>query len=476
MAQRLTSLDASFLHAEDADQHTRLGIGGLAIIDGALPDFDVLTSILGERIAACPRFSQRLRRRIFDLSAPEWVEDEKFSLAHHVRRIAAPAPGTEADLMRVVAEVMSWPLDRDHPLWEIWVIDGFSDDRWAMLMKVHPCLADGVATVHILTGLSDNGVGGAAAGHRYAGSAGGGEQTPRRGVAAVSTAGRPDWRRAVRNLPGFIAGTVAAAQQALHGTGQIAAGVMMGPVSSLNGPVTSRRRYTAARVALDDVRNICRTFDVTATDVALAALTEAYRDMLLRRGEHLHSKSLRTLVPLTARAPGGGRPDAIRRSAILPYLPVSEENPVLRLRIVHGRLASLKVAARSQPGGTAAAARLLPFPVTALATNLLARLPQRTVTAMIVDVPGPRQPLQIMGCDVTEVLPIPPIALQLRTGVAILSYADQLFFGILADYDTVPDADELARGVEKAVARLLVRSKRRQNGRDRHGLRLVVNT
>ncbi|MGB3894744.1 MAG: WS/DGAT domain-containing protein, partial [Mycolicibacter sinensis] len=112
----------------------------------------------------------------------------------------------------------------------------------------------------------------------------------------------------------------------------------------------------------------------------------------------------------------------------------------------------------------------------AWATNLVSRLPQRSVVALAAPVAGPELPLQIMGRTVSAVFPIPPIALQLRTGAAILRYADELFFGILADYDAVADADELARGIEAAVRRLLVRSKRpRRSGRDRHGLALVVN-
>lgn len=162
MSQRLTTLDTAFLHAEDTDPHTQLGIGGLAILDGPMPDHASLMSTLAERIAACPRFSQRLRRQTFDLSAPEWVDDDKFDLSFHIRRVALPSSGSDEDLFQVVADVMSWRLDRNRPLWEIWLISELADNRWAILMKVHPCLADAVATVHILTGLSDYGMAGSA--------------------------------------------------------------------------------------------------------------------------------------------------------------------------------------------------------------------------------------------------------------------------------------------------------------------------
>ncbi|MEB3062610.1 wax ester/triacylglycerol synthase family O-acyltransferase [[Mycobacterium] zoologicum] len=452
MSQRLSTLDTAFLHAEHTDPHTRLGIGGLAILDGPMPEHDALMATLSERIAACPRFSQRLRRRVFDLDAPQWVDDDKFDLAYHVRRVALPGSGTDEDLYSVVADVMSWQLDHDRPLWEIWLISELAGGRWAMLMKVHPCLADAVATVHILTGLSDDAVaGGDAVEHcmnrHPAGSA---------RIDAAHPAPSP-WLAALR-APAQIAGdALAAAREIVRSANEFAAGLQR-PPSPLNGPVTSRRRYTAAHVALDDVHQICRTFNVTVDDVALAALTEVYRDMLLRRGEKPNAESLRTLVPSRG---------AIR----LPYLPVHEANPVLRLRLIHARMEQMT--GSGVEGLVAAATRMLPFPVTAWALDLLARLPQRNVATMAVNVAGPRRPLQVMGRNVIGVLPIPPIAVQLRSAAAVLNYADQLFFGILADFDAVPDAEELARGVEAAVARLLERSRRRR-GQDRHGMSLVV--
>ncbi|HET9874718.1 MAG TPA: wax ester/triacylglycerol synthase family O-acyltransferase, partial [Mycobacterium sp.] len=393
--EQLTLLDAGFLHAEDADRHTNLGIGGLAILDGPMPDHDELMSTLGERIADCPRFAQRLRRRVFDLSAPQWIDDDNFNLAYHVRRIALPAPGTDDDLFRVVADVMSWRLDRDRPLWEIWVIDRLSDNRWAMLMKVHPCIADGVATVHILTGLSDNAVSGGStprpARPRHVGGHLAGVSAPEPAPHGLRLA-LPDVRRVLWGPAQIAAGTVAGvlqAGQALRGSAEVVADLLR-PASSLNGSLTSRRRYSAARVALDDVRQICRTFDVTVNDVALAALTESYRDMLVRRGERPQADSLRTLVPVSTPSPDGDHPTDTRQTVMMPYLPVEEDNPVLRLRMVHARLAGMNATAHHQVGSVVAAAtQLLPFPVTAWAMNLLARLPQRSVVALAVNVPGP---------------------------------------------------------------------------------------
>jgi diacylglycerol O-acyltransferase / wax synthase len=451
---QLTTLDAGFLQVEDSDKHVSLAIGGLAILEGPAPRHEALAATLGQRIGACPRFRQRLRVHPLDLGAPEWVDDPEFDLSHHLRRIAVRRPGSDQELFELVAELMSWRLDRSRPLWEIWVIEGLTDDRWALLMKVHHCIADGIATAHMLMGLSDRGVGNSFAGRVCANK----EPEPPK-LRPAGLVGDPrTWINRLRS-------TSAAVTSALG---------LLRPTSSLNGNITNLRRYTAARVSLDDVRQVCRAFDVTINDVALAAVTESYRALLSRRGEQPSPDSLRTLVPMSIRSVDALESTDNRVSTMLPHLPVDVENPIHRLRVVHRRLTQTK--SHGQTGSSfASVADSMPFAVTAWAMRLLTRLPQRVVTTLATNVPGPREPLQIMGCKVTDVMPVPPIAMQLRSAIAILSYADDLFFGILADFDAMPDIDELARGIEAAVARLVAISKRRKPARDHRGLSLVVS-
>ena len=154
----LTTLDAGFLKAEDADRRLSVAISGLAVIEGPPPSQEALMSVFAERMRACPRFGQRLRLRPFDLGAPEWIDDPDFDIGRHVRRVAVPRPGDDRELFRLLADVMARRLDRNRPLWEIWVIEGLADGRWAMLTKVHHCVADGIAASHLLTGLCDEGV------------------------------------------------------------------------------------------------------------------------------------------------------------------------------------------------------------------------------------------------------------------------------------------------------------------------------
>lgn len=464
----LTTLDAGFLKAEDADRHVSLAIGGLAVIEGPIPDRDALIATLAQRIRACPRFGQRLRTRPFDLGAPEWVDDEGFDLGRHIRHVALPHPGGDRELFQLAADVISRRLDRDRPLWEIWVIEGLSDNRWAMLTKIHHCMADGIAATHMLAGLCDDGIGESFANHIRAA-----KETKKQPVSQGVWGVNP--LRVLDSLWNASTAFAATVARTALGAAEIATGLLRPTTTSLNGPLTSLRRYRVARVSFADIAQICRTFDVTVNDVALAAITESYRAILLERGEAPLPDALRALVPVSMRSADLWTKTDNRVSVMLPYLPVDAEHPIERLRIVHSRLGRTKSHGQRQAGQAAVSmANRIPFPLTAWAVRLLTGLPQRGVTTLATNVPGPRQPLHVMGQRVLSVFPIPPIAMQLRTGVAMLSYADDLFFGVLADYDSVADIDALAVGIELAVARLVAIGSQRKRITDHRRLSLVT--
>lgn len=466
--EQLTTLDAGFLEAEDSDRHISLAIGGLVVLEGPPPDYTTLASTLSARISGCPRFGQKLQVHPFDLAPPQWVDDPDFDMAHHLRRVALPWPGDDTELYRFVADQMARRLDRDRPLWRIWVIEGLPEGRWAMLVQVHHCVGDGIATSHLFTGLCDESGDDAEGVASFAGHIRGSHESPsagwRFGLPAVNMS-PASWAADLWNVSTSIS---AAAMRAARGTIELSAGLLhQGTGTALNGPMSAMRRYSAARVSLDDVTQICREFDVTVNDVALAALTEGYRGMLQRRGERPLPETMRTLVPVSTRAGNAFGATDNRVSVMLPYLPVEEDNPVRRLREVHSRLNRTKSTGQRQAGSAfVSAANYLPFPLTAWAVRLLTHLPQHGVTTIATNVPGPSETLHILGRKVLDVLPVPPIALQLRTGVAMLSYADHLFFGILVDYDTMPDVDEFARSIETAVADLVAGAKRREAKRE----------
>ena len=451
----LSTLDAGFLHAEDSDSHISLAIGGLSILDGPMPDFTELADTLADRAAAIPRLRQVLRTHRLDLEAPEFDEPPGLNLHHQIKHVAVPLPGDDAALFRLTADIIERRLDRAHPLWECWVIEGLRDDRWAILMKVHHCIADGVSTARMLTSLSDQGC-------------------PAPSSAIESTRTPPpstnrlplnplSWGRAAWSLS---VATASLATQAVRGAAELLSG-LLSPVAStsLLGPVSTMRRYHVARVSLADVHDVCRAFDVTLNDVALTAVTAAFRAVLLSRGEKPGPDSLRTLVPVSLRASDAAdAPDTPdnRVSVMLPLLPVDRANPLDQLRLVHRRMNHAKSSGQKQAGSSAmGAVGAVPFPLTAWTVRTITRLPQRGFATLATNVPGPKQRLQMLGHNMIRMYPIPPIAMQLRIGVAMLSYTDEFTFGVVADYDSAPDVDVLTTEIEHSVHRLAELARRR---------------
>lgn len=445
----LTTLEAGFLEAEDSDPHVSLAIGALAVMDGPVPDYHVLIATLADRVPSVRRFRQVLHMHRFDLGAPEWVDDEHFDIEHHVHHTALPQPGDDAALFRVVADVMERRLDRDRPLWECWVIEGLEHGRWAMLTKLHHCIADGISATHVLTSLCDSTDPGTFASRIRASK----ESTQPPSAPPGLSLNPLDWLGDAWNLSSAV---TSAAAKVTKGAVEIVSAVFFPTDSSLAGPVSNLRRYSSAQVSLVDVATVCQKFDVTINDVALAAITESFRAMLLQRGEEPQRHSLRTLVPVSVRSADALGQSDNRVSMMLPYLPVEVEDPVERLQAVHGLLTRAKSSGQRQAGNVIfSAANYIPFAISAWAVRLLTRLPQFGIVTLATNVPGPRRRISIMGRKVVRLMPIPPIALHLRTGVAMLSYGDDLAFGITADYDAVPDVDALAAGIERAVATLV---------------------
>ncbi|PRC42538.1 wax ester/triacylglycerol synthase family O-acyltransferase [Mycobacterium sp. ITM-2017-0098] len=447
--EHLSTLDASFLQAEDSDPHISLAVGAVSIIEGPPPDYADLVAVFAERAHSIPRCTQILHTRPFDLAAPEWVDDPHFDIAHHLHRLALPEPGGDTEMFATVADIMERRLDRDRPLWECWIIEGLADGRWATVMKIHHCIADGIATAQMLAKLSDDGAG----------------ETFAADIRAAQDSGPSilDLLRPRLNPLNWINGAwratlaaTSAAEHAVVGAAELTAGVLTpGQESSLNGPVTGMRRYSAALVDLAVMKEVSRSFAVTLNDVALAAITNSYRHMLLERGETPGPHALRTLVPVSMRAADAFGVTDNRVSAMLPLLPVDEPDPVRQLEIVHERLTKAKGSGQREGGSAVfAAAGTIPFALSAWTIRLLTRLPQRSVMALATNVPGPRGQQRVLGRKVLEILPIPPIALHLRTGIAMVSYAGRFSFGITADFDSAPDVDALARGIENAVQQL----------------------
>ena len=411
MGQLTTALDNGFLTAADPDRQASMATGAVAIVDGAVPNLARLKDLLTERIKSIQRCSQVLRTHPFS-GAQQWIDDPGFDLTHHLRRVAVPRPGDEADLSRAIAHALERPLELDRPLWECWVIEGLKG-KWAILMKVHHYLADATPAAHLLTRLCDDADSDMFANH----------VEPKQDSPQPQMPGWADalWRASA------VAGSV---------TGALAETLWSAARTSSTGPVVTMRRYSTVRVPLAAVDTVCGKFRVTTNDVALAAITEGFRAVLLHRGEQPRAGALRTLEKT--------------------YLPVEHDDPVQRLRLVHSSLS------RPQPDNQNTGASIIdlatkhmPFALCAKALQLvLSRLPQPGIVTLATNAPGPRHRLELMGATVERLLPIPPTASQLSSGVAVLSYGDELIFGITADYDAAPELQQLAAGIEREMAHL----------------------
>lgn len=461
--QSLTPLDAGFLQAEDSDPHVSLAIAAVAVIDGPAPSQDEFLEGIVGRLALVPHALQKVHTVPFDLGAPTWIDDRNFELGHHFRRTALPAPGDDAALGELVARVMAQRLDRERPLWECWVIEGLADGRWAVLSKVHHAMADGIAGARLFEAFCDPDTAAAVIAPPN-------KTDP---VAAVGFAERAlGIARSVPLTPAaqlrvLLRGAEiplqlsASTVKALKGLVGIVTGVLVPSTSSsLLGSVGKQRRYAVARTSMTDVREIKAAFGTTINDVALAAVTGALRSMLLRRGEQPTEESVRTLVPVSVRSEKAKDHVDNQVSLMLPFLPVELDDPVDQLIAVHERMSAHKLGGEATAGHAATTvAAHTPFAPVAWAVRLATRLPQHGVDIVATNVPGPRYTRTILGRNVIEVLPFVPIAMRLTMGIAILSYADRMTFGITGDYDSAPDVALLATSIEDHLDALLIKAR-----------------
>ncbi|MFE6922421.1 wax ester/triacylglycerol synthase family O-acyltransferase [Nocardia sp. NPDC057663] len=439
----LHPLDWGFMELEDTDRHISLGIGAAAIVEGPAPTRAEFIAWLQQRLDRYERLRQRVRRSRLDLTAPTWEEDPHFDLAHHIRWTALPAPCDESTLQELIATELEQRLDRDHPLWQCVVVEQLSSNRWALIVKAHHSMVDGVSGITLFEQLCDPPDDGPA--------------TEPKPAPVPSGNGLLDLVAKGISLPVTAPRFAVAMMRSLVPV--VFAAVTPSPASSLNGPIGQQRRYVVARASMTEVREIGAVFGVSVNDVALAAVTGAYRTILHQRGEQPTAEKVRILVPVSTRPTDATFVMDNRISALLPYLPVELVDPVERLRAIHQRVSHHRARGEAEAERSMLAmAEALPFAVGAWAFRLAGHFPQHSVAALATNVPGPRRQLTLNKREVLEILPCIPIAMRLRTTIAILSYHDRLFFGITGDYDSTPDIALIAEGIESGIAQLLAQA------------------
>jgi diacylglycerol O-acyltransferase / wax synthase len=448
----MSSLDASFLHMEDRNKH--MHIGGVSIFEGPAPPFARLEEMVEGKLGLVPRYRQKVRFVPLGLGGPVWVDDPHFRLGYHLRHTAIPAPGTEEQLRKMASRVFSQPLDRSKPLWELWMVEGLSEGRWALLSKVHHAMVDGVAATDLMSVMFDDRTKAEPGGKWQPAPEPGGAELALRTVTRRSFDPR-EQLRALREAAGAPRQTLGAAAEVARAI--VAAGRTMRPASSssLTGPIGPHRAWSWARVRLSDVKAVRAELGGTVNDVVLTIVARGFRELLESRGEPVEGRDLRTMVPVSVRRPGEKGTYNNRVSGLIVSLPVGMADARGRLETIRAQMDGLKESKQAVAGDVLISlSGFAPPLLLALGSRVMSRSPQLGVHTGVTNVPGPQQTVQTLGRRLLESFPFVPVLGPVRVVVAIFSYDGGLYFGVTGDAETAPDVDVLTAGIERGMAEM----------------------
>jgi diacylglycerol O-acyltransferase / wax synthase len=478
--QQLTGLDASFLALETAN--TTGHVGGVSVLDpsGAPKPLTLarLTDVIAERIPLVPVLRRKLLNVPLGLDQPYWIDDPDFDIEYHVREIALPRPGSDAQLNEQVSRLHARPLDRSRPLWEIYLITGLARRRAAVYTKIHHAAIDGASGTELLTVLLDMDPGGrklpVPVPFRAA-------PPPPRPVLAARAAARLAWRpvqtvqltnQVIRWLPTMapVVSTLVGGMLGLNrGDGEVIVTPLgRAPATPFNKPITPHRRFAFRSVDLESVKTVKNAFGVSVNDVVMAMCAGALRRWLTDHAA-LPSQPLIAMIPVSVRDPASKGALGNKVSAMLASLPTNVAEPDLRVELVHAatKVAKAQQAAIPQglvdqisdfapPALTARAARVV------FATGLLHRLPAFNIT--ISNVPGPNVPVYLCGARLIAHYPVSVVTDGQGLNITLVGYLGQLHFGLLSCRELVPDIDVLAGYLTDELALLLTAAEKRSAG------------
>jgi diacylglycerol O-acyltransferase / wax synthase len=460
---RLSGLDASFLHLESEAQP--MHVGSLATFEGP-PFFDGAgrfrledaREIISSRLHLVPRFRKKIMTVPLGQGRPIWVDDHDFDLNYHVRLTALPKPGNEEQLKTLMGRLQSTVLDRRRPLWELWFVEGLEGDRVAIIQKTHHALVDGISGVDIMNVLFDTSpepMPVAPPDHAW---------TPRPMPSSAQLLADALLERAtvpqemVRGLRAVLRGPRTMAKmvgEGLVGLGALAwAGLQPAPPSRFNVSIGPHRRFTWVQADLSEFKAVKNVLGGTVNDVVLAAVAGGLGSYLRSHGEDTQDKELRAMVPVSVRADIERGALGNKVAAMWAPLPVGILDPVARLRTVSEAMREIKDS--GQAVGAQVLTRLTGFAPTTImsqAARLQAR--QRMFNLVVTNVPGPQIPLYVQGRELQALFPMVPLAENTALGIAIMSYNGQLNFGLSADYDAVADLEALADDLRSSIQELL---------------------
>jgi diacylglycerol O-acyltransferase / wax synthase len=474
--ERMSGIDPMFVYSETPV--TPMEMAYACIFDPVTApggySFEAARAVLAERVPTLVPFRRRLMAVPLGLDHPRWVDDPDFTLDNHLHRVALPAPGGQAELSAMVAQVMSRPLSADQPPWEMHVVEGLEGGRVGLIAKVHHAVIDGVAGVQLMAQLLDLAPEG-------------------RPVAAVCPpwlpSALPSGARLVTNaLPNLFTSPF----RAIHAVreigrtalrlGQRALSDEAGPISiplgaptTFETPVGAVRSVSLAELSLSKVKELKQRFEVTVNDVVLAVCSGALRSYLADHDEEVGTTPLVAVVPVSVRGEPGADDLGNRLSAM--FLPLANDlaRPLDRLRAVAASSASAKAQERAVGYGPMAAAvseavpPALARPVIQLGLQFGALRRLRAGNLMISNVPGPDFPLYFAGMRMEAAHPMGPVVDGVALNITVQSYRDSLFVGINASANAVPDLPALARAVVAELDALMAAAENDAEERDAAG-------
>jgi diacylglycerol O-acyltransferase / wax synthase len=451
MPDRLSGLDTSFLHLERAGAH--MHVASTMIFEGPPPDQEEFREHIRSRLHLVPRFRQKLRFVPLGQGRPVWVDDPYLNMEYHVRRTALPAPGSDEQLRNLAARIFSQQLDRSKPLWELWLVEGLHDGRFAIIGKSHHALVDGVSGVDITTVLFDL------------------DREPKGPVpSSPPWLARPEptdahlladaMRERLTSPKEIVRGVRAALRgprQVLRGlrdTSKIVRAGIAAPHSVFNAEIGPHRRFAMTQTGLDDLKRVKDAYGGTVNDVILSTVAGALGKYLRARGHDTEGLELRAMVPVSVRATEEHGALGNRITAMMAPLPVWCEDPVERLHVVTEEMGDLK--SSGQAVGAEILTKLTDFAPGTIASQAARLQPaQRFFNLVVTNVPGPQFPLYVLGRQMESIFPMVPLAQRQALCVGIMSYNGQVNYGLVGDYDAMADLESFALDLEATTAEVL---------------------
>jgi WS/DGAT/MGAT family acyltransferase len=437
----LSPLDLAFWHLESAAHPMHLG--ALALFD--LPDAigpQEITALLAERTAAIPRLRMRVRGVLFPVGGAAWAVDKDFDVRRHVRPVEAPGGELASEAVTLAGELMERPLERGIPPWEMYVITSPGQRSFAVLVKLHHALADGMRAVAIGAGIFD--------------------QVAEARRATTTRRRNPVPPRSWLPGPGMLAGLARERIEELGRALGIGASVMRASLDTRDAPAltagsSGTRRLATASLDLADVQRIRRASGGTANDVLLAVVAGALRRWMLGRGERLTpGADPRALIPVSRRRPRSAARTGNKLSGYLLDLPLSEPSAARRLAAVCRGMDRNKAAGPARGAGAVALlADQLPPLAHRFGAPVVGNAARMLFDILVTSVPLPGSSLSLGGSPLRTLYPMAPLARGQSLAVALTTYRDRVHVGLVADGKAVPDADRIAEAMHDSLAELL---------------------